>query len=327
MATYTTNYNLYMPDDGDSVGDFRTQHNNNMRIIDQNLGGGGGGGGYSVKYSLTEREVGEWIDSRKVYERTFDLTSLSCASQTWTDTGISKGVIDLILHAQVFSDDGTYYNSADVNVTTNTDHIGIKNETDASISVRYIVLQYVKSHNLHLIEYIEGTGTQWLTTGIQPDLTTVLKAGIMPTENTGNVLLGNCADDAHDWRLFNYGGSFFYDFDSARWSGDSLSPFIYADVELGNYYAKKNGATIFTGSTQVNLGAWSNNDIYFLYMGNNQHISTARLYYLKIYKGGVLVFDAVPVKDPIDVPCLFDLMSGSYIYNSGTGDFVAGGDV
>lgn len=48
MATYTTNYNLYMPDSTDPLEDFRAEHNNNMRIIDQNLGGGGGGGGGGV---------------------------------------------------------------------------------------------------------------------------------------------------------------------------------------------------------------------------------------------------------------------------------------
>lgn len=43
MATYTTNYNLEKPDSTDDFGDFRTNYNNNMDIIDQNLGGGGGG--------------------------------------------------------------------------------------------------------------------------------------------------------------------------------------------------------------------------------------------------------------------------------------------
>lgn len=43
MATYTSNYNLYMPDPTDPLEDFRTEHNNNMEIIDQNMGGGGGG--------------------------------------------------------------------------------------------------------------------------------------------------------------------------------------------------------------------------------------------------------------------------------------------
>lgn len=44
MATYTPNYNLYMPDSTDPVGDFRQKFNDNMDIIDRNLGGGGGGG-------------------------------------------------------------------------------------------------------------------------------------------------------------------------------------------------------------------------------------------------------------------------------------------
>lgn len=48
MATYTTNYNLEKPDSTDDFGDFRTNYNNNMDIIDQNLGGGGGSGGHTI---------------------------------------------------------------------------------------------------------------------------------------------------------------------------------------------------------------------------------------------------------------------------------------
>ena len=43
MATYTTNYNLEKPDSTDDFKDFRASYNDNMDIIDQNLGGGGGG--------------------------------------------------------------------------------------------------------------------------------------------------------------------------------------------------------------------------------------------------------------------------------------------
>ena len=44
MATYTTNYHLEKPEVTDNFGDFRQSYNDNMDIIDQNLGGGGGGG-------------------------------------------------------------------------------------------------------------------------------------------------------------------------------------------------------------------------------------------------------------------------------------------
>lgn len=48
MATYTTNYHLEKPDSTDDFKDFRASYNDNMDIIDQNLGGGGGGGGHTI---------------------------------------------------------------------------------------------------------------------------------------------------------------------------------------------------------------------------------------------------------------------------------------
>lgn len=44
MATYTPNYNLEKPEATDNFKDFRESYNDNLDIIDQNLGGGGGGG-------------------------------------------------------------------------------------------------------------------------------------------------------------------------------------------------------------------------------------------------------------------------------------------
>lgn len=48
MATYTTNYNLEKPEASDPFGDFRESYNDNLDIIDANLGGGGGGGGHTI---------------------------------------------------------------------------------------------------------------------------------------------------------------------------------------------------------------------------------------------------------------------------------------
>lgn len=59
MAQYTPNFNLYEPDSSDDFADFRTEFNNNMDIIDQNLGGGGGSGGHTIidenGQSMTQR--------------------------------------------------------------------------------------------------------------------------------------------------------------------------------------------------------------------------------------------------------------------------------
>ena len=43
MATLTPNYNLSKPEATDNFSAFRQSYNDNMDIIDTNLGGGGGG--------------------------------------------------------------------------------------------------------------------------------------------------------------------------------------------------------------------------------------------------------------------------------------------
>ena len=48
MATQTTNYNLSKPDASDPFSSFRASYNDNMDIIDANLGGGGGGSGHTI---------------------------------------------------------------------------------------------------------------------------------------------------------------------------------------------------------------------------------------------------------------------------------------
>ena len=48
MATLTPNFNLSKPDSSDQFDAFRQSYNDNMDIIDNNLGGGGGGGGHTI---------------------------------------------------------------------------------------------------------------------------------------------------------------------------------------------------------------------------------------------------------------------------------------
>ncbi len=59
MSTLTPNYNLIKPDSSDPFGNFRQSYNDNMDIIDANLGGGGGSGGHTIidenGQSMTQR--------------------------------------------------------------------------------------------------------------------------------------------------------------------------------------------------------------------------------------------------------------------------------
>jgi len=126
MATYTPNYNFKKPDATDPFGDFRQDYNDNLDIIDQNLGGGGGGGdtvtwtqiqssgtkiaeidingtpqevyapsggggGGSIDYSTTEQTIGTWINGKPLYQITVQTTtgnSTNTENTIWNFSGI-----------------------------------------------------------------------------------------------------------------------------------------------------------------------------------------------------------------------------------------------
>jgi hypothetical protein len=58
--------------------------------------------------------------------------------------------------------------------------------------------------------------------------------------------------------------------------------------------------------------------------GSVYKIANMKLYYIKIWDNGTLVRDFIPVLDENNVACLYDKVSGTYYYNAGTDDFVAG---
>ena len=58
--------------------------------------------------------------------------------------------------------------------------------------------------------------------------------------------------------------------------------------------------------------------------GTAYKFSEMQLYYMKIWDDGTLVFDLIPVLDENNVACLYNKVTGTYLYNAGTGDFVAG---
>lgn len=46
-----------------------------------------------------------------------------------------------------------------------------------------------------------------------------------------------------------------------------------------------------------------------------------KIYYFKIFKNGMLVFDGIPALDPSGVPCMYDTVTKQPFYNGGTGVF------
>lgn len=98
MATYTTNYNLKKPDSSDPFGDFRGDYNDNLDIIDANLGGGGGSGGHTILdpngTSLPQEDDLQFTGSVSVTDDNVNGRTVVNVS----------GGSNLILDAQIYSD-------------------------------------------------------------------------------------------------------------------------------------------------------------------------------------------------------------------------------
>ena len=142
MATLTPNYNLSKPESTDKLSDFMGTYNNNMDIIDQNLGGGGGGSstlagltdvvlnalqdGNFLRYDGT---LGKWVNAEgdpvSISDLTdVELTNLSDGQFLVYDANEQKWVNVSI----TIPDMSNYYNKNEVNTIVN----GIRQVPDAS---------------------------------------------------------------------------------------------------------------------------------------------------------------------------------------------------
>ena len=188
------------------------------------------------------------------------------------------------------------------------------------------------------VEYIESTGTQYFDTGIIPDNTIKVEARIMITAHNADqaMPLFGCRDfngatvtNAYIlWCTPTSGQgapSPQFNYNNATVTISSSPENTLLDVEYGNNYVKY-GSQTYTGTT---VGAGSPSCTMML-LGTN--ISGAaegrtflgRLYYFKIWKGGVLVRDYVPMVDDQGEGCLWDNVEQRAFYNDGTGSFLIG---
>lgn len=98
----------------------------------------------NIDFSTTEHATGlKWIDGREIYSVTVDNTSdLVIQSNTWTDTSIVKGSIDLIIAVLGTSNGGSTFPLAGDKGAT---YIRVNSWRNDTVSVRYITLFYTKT--------------------------------------------------------------------------------------------------------------------------------------------------------------------------------------
>lgn len=178
--------------------------------------------------------------------------------------------------------------------------------------------------------YIQSSGTQYIDTRFKPNQDTrVVCKAICPVSTNTNWLFG----------VRNGNASAEFGFVASA-SGYYLACYNTSQVQFANSYNSsgtidvdnnKGITTItandITGSVTGVSGTFNCNYNLVLFGGNTAGsvtCGTNTIYSCQIYDNGTLVRDFVPCINPSNIVGLFDLVSGTFYDNAGTGTFIAG---
>ena len=158
MATQTTNYHLSKPDASDPFSAFRQSYNDNMDIIDANLGGGGGGSVNDVEVNGVSVVVGG-VAEVTVPTATSDLVNdsdfVSDASYVHTDNNFTTALKDKLDGIEAGAEVNV---QADWNEADSTDDAFIKNKP--TIPTKVSDLTNDSGFTAVSVTQIQSTGTK-----------------------------------------------------------------------------------------------------------------------------------------------------------------------
>lgn len=188
------------------------------------------------------------------------------------------------------------------------------------------------------LEYIQGTGVQYLDTGITPKATQRIEIEVQLDAVTAYERLFGATDNGAVTRGNVYGvhgsDNFFvvkfaeyFEYDNVP---VKIPMVINTKYKLSVDYSTKEVKLDDVSLGHVTEAPVSDNRTIQVFSGASSNIAPAKmkLYSFKIYEGDELVLDLIPVKRNSDnVVCAYDTVSETYFTNEGTGVFTAGAEV
>ena len=184
------------------------------------------------------------------------------------------------------------------------------------------------------IEYLESTGTQYIDTGISQhialsSITQYIGIGFSDFYNARQLSGFNGAKDNY-FGITPINNGFVFDIQPSPKGTHIIIKNIKYDLRLEQLSNKttlivKLDDTIVDSLVATSYAGFNSSKLYiYRTSGNYTPLYYARIYYYKVLLDNILVRDFIPVLDPADVPCMYDRVTNTYFYNSGTGNFIAG---
>ena len=188
------------------------------------------------------------------------------------------------------------------------------------------------------LQWIESTGTQYIDTGVVFDtLDTKVEIGADSISNAKNLFGFNAATQDKNWYTI-------YDVDFSPYFGASAKPGgelgsgtrgVKRDIIVSTNSEKQLiislDGVVKTNTTFTGTFITANQPSFAIFTTNgaimDRRITSSRVWYTKLYKDNILVFNGIPAKNASGVVGMYDLVRGQFYENAGTGEFIAGDPV
>ena len=183
--------------------------------------------------------------------------------------------------------------------------------------------QIVLPKMVNFVNYIQSSGTQYFDTGFVPDNNTRVIVDIELLTNARTLFGARSSAESNNYAVMWTDGIFRSDYNNAytqEWDVEKTKRRVID---------KNKETTTIDGVSQsyVNASFRAPGTMMLLAMNNNGNVqwqTAANLYSCKVYDNGLIIRDYWPCYDPDGVVCLYDKVNQEYVYNAGTGVFVAG---
>ena len=170
------------------------------------------------------------------------------------------------------------------------------------------------------LEYIEGTGTQYIDLGFKLTNNHIVDLDLQIVKLNANIFGSRAGGQDRAFTLFSSTSVIMTDMGSTR---NSTSP----TTDRINVYLSSSRIKIGTFEKNINSGSFTtpgNGYIFNIsYNRPQSYMASMKLYGCKIYLSGTLIRDLVPCKYNNQIG-LWDTINGLFLGNAGTGEFVAG---
>lgn len=173
-----------------------------------------------------------------------------------------------------------------------------------------------------ILEYIQGTGIQYINTGYTPTVNTKLEfkiSDVLASNNQGLLSAYTTWTD-NSYLLYTYNGINWTFGGKRTITTNYVGPHVIT-LYRGTITCNGNTISTDTGSYPSQI----NTTLHLFCSGNKTNFAQYKLYYFRIYENNILVRSYIPVKDKASAICLYDEINKTYAYNGGSGSFIGGG--